>query len=168
MLQRNWTRIALLILTGMIVQGCGILSPPKTFEASDFVGTWQAEYTDVMTWSGERVFGIERLTLKADGTYQQVYDDGKGYVYTSPWNKWHLKRLSNGRTQIHLRGGRYYPSGIQTAENYARGRSLMFLYDPATDKTVDLGGDVILNVEVYSDTPQGLNLVHLPGNLDHW
>ena len=64
--------------------------------------------------------GVETLTLRADGTYQQVYDDGKGYVYTSTWNNWYQDD-SGGRAVLHLEGGRYYPLGIKRAESLSRG-----------------------------------------------
>ena len=84
--------------------------PPPVVEMSDLVGNWQAQYTsappgmDSSKWTGSEV-----LTLRADGTYQQVYDDGTGDVQTSPWNKWWIEDLPNGRMRVWLENGRFYP-----------------------------------------------------------
>jgi hypothetical protein len=88
-----------------------------TFEAAELVGTWEATYKDV---GPNQASGLEILTLRADSTYQQIYKDGKGYVYTSPWYKWWLE---DGRI-IHLEHGRFYPYGISMAEALGKGDTI--------------------------------------------
>jgi hypothetical protein len=61
----------------------------------DLVGIWEAHYADAD--------GIDTLTLRADGTYQQVYKDANGYVYKSSWNKWYLEHLPDERLRVHLK-----------------------------------------------------------------
>ena len=74
-------RILGLVLLGLTLQGCTLQrggpfsNPPATFEESDLVGVWEAEYA-----------GLDRLTIREDGTFKQVYREGD-YVYETPWNE---------------------------------------------------------------------------------
>lgn len=119
-------------------------------EAGDLVGTWEAVYLDI---GFEHASGVEILTLKADGTYQQIYKDGRGYVYTSPRYKWWLEK---GRI-IHLEQGRFYLDGITEAEMLARGDARIAYPEITLD-----GTEIILYVWRDPDNPNGLVLEHLP------
>ncbi len=134
--------------------------PPPTFQDTNLVGTWEAHYCG---------FGIEwgddELVLRADGTFKQIYHDRtvEGYVYETPWNEWWVERFPDGRIRVHLQGARFYAAGIETAEwegiwshcpedqpdcewYYA---PLPF-YDPIGDESLDMVGELILNVQVNS------------------
>lgn len=170
MVHKTRSEIArLLFLVGICLLACGVdyAEPEETaLEASDLVGTWQTDYGNYDHLPG----GMETLVMRADGTYQQVYEYA-GYVYTSPWHKWRLERLSNGNVQVHLEGARYYLNGIQWAEDP---EAMVFTWDPAADRRVELGigKDFILNVRVLpswdrSGDPGEVVLQHLPtGDLD--
>jgi hypothetical protein len=120
------------------------------FEAADLVGTWKAAYEDI---GFHHVSGVEVLTLRADGTYQQTYKDGKGYVYTSPWYKW---RLENGRV-IHLEHGRFYLHGIAWAESFENsGTNIDF------DGITLNGTEIVLYAWRDSSALGGVILEHLP------
>jgi len=86
-------------------------NPPMTLEESDLVGTWKADYGRL--YDG----GIDTLILKADGTFKQIYQNrSQDYAFETPWNEWWLERFPDGRVQVHLKGARYYLSGIREAE----------------------------------------------------
>lgn len=151
---RNWSKIAVFFLLGVIGLACVGVPTRKVYEVSDLVGTWRAIYQDV---GFEHVSGVETITLKADGTYQQTFEGERGYVYTSPWNKWWLEP---GRI-LHLEGGRFYPLGIRTAEDLANGRVRAFGGSP-TDENVELDGtEIVLYAWGCSDAPGGVVLEHL-------
>ena len=131
-------------------------------DPSDLVGTWRADYDE--DYFGRRcwytVTGLETLTLRADGTYRQVYDDGRGYVYTSPWNNWHLDEY-RGSSILHLEGGRFYPLGIEDAEKMARGELLWSAID-YTGGRIDLdGSEVLLYAYGSPAAAGGTHLRHL-------
>ena len=128
-------------------------NPPLTFQDSDLVGTWEARYAK----------SIDRLIFKADGTFKQVYEEHyvEDYVYETPWNEWSVERFSDGRARVHVQGARYYMAGIATGELDGMhfdapelwGRSgppPYPFYDPFADETVDMVGELILNVRIES------------------
>jgi len=129
-------------------------NPPTTFQDLDLVGTWKAHY---MEW------GIDQLVFREDRKFKQIYRDNlmKGYVYETPWNKWWVERLPDGRVRVHLQGARYYLAGIERAERDGWGdpcpkelpdcgwdRIPYLYYDPFGKESVDMVGKLILNVRV--------------------
>lgn len=143
-------------------------SPPATFQSAALTGTWQVHYMD---------WGVDRLIIRADGTFKQVYRDRTldGYVYETPWNAWSLERLADGRVRIHLQGARYYLEGIRIAEEngmhpawldsecddpwcaeaWPRG-----FFDPVGhDEVVHMVEELVLNVR--SDSSGQLHLLHM-------
>ncbi len=149
MTRRVWVQIAIHILMATSIAGC--CCPCVTFrklEASDLVGTWRADYDEDYFDRGcwYTVTGVETLTLRPDGTFRQVYDDGRGYVYTSPWNNWYLEDRRAGPV-LHLERGRFYALGIEFAEALADGSSHFHSDDDGRGQPVDLdGSEVILQV----------------------
>ena len=152
----SWSKIAVFFLLGVIGLTCVGVPRRKVYEASDFVGTWRAIYQDVESMSGS-VSGVETIALKADGTYQQTFEGERGYVYTSPWNKWWLE---SGRI-LHLEGGRFYPLGIKDAEDLASGRLGASLINPIGERVELDGTEIVLYASGYSDAPGGVVLEHL-------
>lgn len=68
---------------------------PETFKESDLVGTW-------VTFSGHTSEPIT-LTLRADGTYNQINDSPfSGYHYEGGWKRWYLERRENDTAVIHF------------------------------------------------------------------
>lgn len=125
----------------------GALTP---FKADDLVGTWSVNYEDV---GFHRASGAEIITLRHDGTYQQVFKDGEGYVYTSPWYKWWLE----GGRVVHLEQGRFYLNGIVRAEMLARGDAEIAYPEITLD-----GTEIILYALHDSSALGGVILEHLP------
>lgn len=83
-------------------------NPPTTLQESDVVGTWQANYGG---------YAVDKLIVRADGTFKQIYKNRReNYIFETPWNKWWLERFADGRVRLHLKGARYYLSGIPLAE----------------------------------------------------
>lgn len=82
--------------------------PPATFQETDLVGTWEGHYGS--PW------GTDRLIIRENGTFRQIYINEKGYIYETSWNKWWVERLPDGRVRVHLEGARYYLDGIEMAE----------------------------------------------------
>jgi hypothetical protein len=126
----------------------------RSIEESDLVGTWQSNYWDAN--------GVDTLTLKADGTYQQVYEDSSGYTYKSEWNKWYLERLPDGRQRVHLEGMRYYPEGVEVAES----QQPLYLFDENSSGDLIPGelmdGKLVLNVKTGAVfQPNNILLRHL-------
>jgi hypothetical protein len=93
-------------------------------------GIWKTDYrhksildrnsmkqTNASGWS-------EQLILNPDGTYQQIFDDGKGYLYQSNLNKWSVIIESDHTTKIKFENMRYYPDGIKYAEDHERNLKL--------------------------------------------
>jgi hypothetical protein len=127
-------------------------NPPVTLQASDLEGVWETHYRR----------NTDRLVLRADGTFKQVYRDGhrEDYVYETPWNEWWLEALPDGRRYVHLQGGRYYREGIKTAEE--EGLDHPFpgrFYDPVGGEAVHVTGKLVLNVR--TDSSGQLLLLHM-------
>ena len=118
-------------------------SPPEGFEPLDLVGTWETHYGR----------SVDKLTLKADGTFQQVYVDhyDEEYTFETDWNQWPVQRLSDGRVRVHLLGARFYQDGIHVAEEGGWGHGAGSFYDPLSVRPVDMDGKLILNVRVDPD-----------------
>ena len=152
-IQQDWI---LFVLTLLLASGCRApySNPVETFEESDLVGTWEVHY---MEW------GFDKLILRADGTFKQVYQDNtvKGYVYETPWNKWWVERFPDGRARLRLQGARYYLDGIRQAElegmeppcsldlpdcwGGSQPRPWSF-YDPISKEFVKMVKELVLNI----------------------
>lgn len=163
MTTHNCLHLTICFLIALSMAGCCCAG--LTFdelEASDLVGTWRADYDE--DYFGRRcwytVTGVETLTLRADGTYQQVYYDQRGYVYESPWNTWHLDEY-RGSSVVRLDGARFYPLGIQDAEKMARGELVYHAIDYSGGR-IDLdGSELVLYAYGSLAAPGGMILRHL-------
>lgn len=161
---RTCFRVVLFVLALWTLVSCrGRRGACYHFDTSDMVGVWTADYE---TCFGERCWygmtGVETLTLGGDGTYQQVYDDGRGYVYTSPWKTWRLEE-DRGSCVLRLEAGRFYPLGIEWAEALAEGSWTYHADDDGRGQPLDLDGtEVILFVYADGDPPGGVYLSYPP------
>lgn len=141
----------LAFLGGPLCVGLVFQDSPQTFEASDLVGTWRADYSqydvpDPNTLGSVR--GVETITLQADGTYQQAFGD----VYTGPWNQW---RLESGHT-LHLEGARLFIFFGTEGHGLA-------VADDCAGKRIELdGSELILCAQSKWGEPSGVVLQHLP------
>jgi len=152
--------MALLLFVLLIASACEAPypAPPATFGDTDLVGIWEAQYGR----------SVDRLIVKADGTFRQVYRDGykRGYVYETPWNRWWVERFPDGRIRLHLQGARYYLAGTRTAEFdgmsdqldpdrrlgswYPSGPHPFAFYDPYARELLHMVGELVLNVRINS------------------
>lgn len=74
-------------------EGCPPL--PETFQESDLTGTWG--------FFGTGNGGVITITLRANGTYKQIYDYPlTGYHYEGDWKRWELERRDNGTALVHF------------------------------------------------------------------
>lgn len=140
-------------------------NPPSSLQAADLAGTWQTSYDR----------GVDKLMLRADGTFKQLYERRvahiiRDYAYETPWNEWEIERFSNGTVRIRLRGARYYLGGIRTAELdgmqfggpqfWGEGGPPPYgFYDPIAHETVHMVGELMLNVR--ADSSDELLLHHM-------
>ncbi len=150
--------LPILVLLGCFVvmphgDGNESIPPPPTFDETDLVGTWQA------TYGTKR---IDRITLKSDGTYQQVFQaPNANYFYESPWNKWYVEYSSNGIPKLHLEGMRYYVYDFQLGEMGGRdkpGEPILFFDGNRAFRMVD---KVILNINGDKKAPKNIILWHM-------
>ena len=136
-------------------------NPSATFQDSDLVGVWEVHY---MEW------GSDKLILKTDGTFKQVYQDStvEGYVYETPWNEWSVEYFPDGRARLHLEGARYYLAGIRIAEldgiSSPNSESPFSFYDPVTEEFLTMVGELVLNVR--KDSSGELVLLHMWTDFD--
>jgi hypothetical protein len=128
-----WLAIALSVLVSLVLVTCEApySDPLATFEDSDLAGTWEAHYGDG---------AVDRLIIRADGTFKQIYRD-RTYAYETPWSKWWVERFPDGKVQVHLEGARYYSEFTEQDELF---------YDPFADELVKMDGELILNVRRLS------------------
>ena len=76
--------------------GCPPL--PSTFQESDLIGTWKAEYG-----GGD----IDTLILRNDGTFKQIYNDPlSNYSFESEWLHWWIEPRKSGYLRLHMEGMR--------------------------------------------------------------
>jgi len=158
MIQRRWLMVTAILLIWLCSLACAYT---KTFTPSEHVGTWRADYTGTENFD-IKLTGVETLTLRADGTYQQIYDDGRGYVYASLWNKWYVKPKER---LLYLESGRLYPLGVKEAERRARNPrgAALCTYPPysSMDKNIEIDcTDAVLYILSEPSAQGGLILVY--------
>lgn len=123
-------------------------TPPTTLGELDLVGTWEADNYNYCSQC------VDRLILRADGTFRQIYRDFKtGYVYETPWHKWRIERFPDGRIYVHLEGARWYVEGTEWAEENGMAFGKPWGYHDPFDpqgrfRTVEMIGELVLNVRL--------------------
>lgn len=152
----RWPRVMLLAYILLMAVACGGLeapysTPPSTFQESDLVGTWETHYGR----------SVDRLILRKDRTFKQIYRDGyrKDDIYETPWSRWWVERFPDGRIRVHLQRARYYVNGIRVAEldgmgdpcpeelpDCGWGHRPQSFYDPFADESVEMVGELVLNI----------------------
>jgi hypothetical protein len=122
---------------------------PKNFTESELVGTWIGNY-----------FGnVDKLTIRADGTYKQNYS-GDYINFESDWQKWHVEYDKDGYARLHLAGMRRC-DGLDSECNDPGGGlpSDSPAVNPCTPEWIALNDEVILFVTgTTSDAPLGIIL----------
>ena len=106
--------------------GCEIPTIHSTYDKApsmaELAGVWTAHYhgkilNDTTEYRQFQSEAVETLTLYLDGTYRQDFDDRAGYEYHSPTSTFRVARENDGGVYVYLKGMRYYPSGIKSAES---------------------------------------------------
>lgn len=125
--------IAVLVTTSAVLSAClsNLVATSEPFSERDLVGTWQAVYDTSMQFV--TITSTETLTLKADGTYTQVFARGTaGMVDEVDGKRWYLDEAKI----IHLVGGLWPQLGPHQSRLFAK-RMLGGFY-PARGKLLAL------------------------------
>jgi hypothetical protein len=101
-------------------------------------------------------WGIDRLILRSDGTFKQVFREAycEDCVSETGWNEWWVERLPDGRVRLHLERARYYPQPTVAG-----------FWDPVADELVQPMLELMVNVRV--DSSGQLLLLHMWPQADH-
>ena len=123
-------------------------SLPKSFKESDLVGTWIGKY-----------FGnVDKLIIRADGTYKQVYAD-ENLIFESDWEKWRLEYDPYGYLRLYLTGMRRC-DGIDGCDNLEEGLpNVKNALNPCMPGSFSFSSEAILFVTgSASNVPRGIML----------
>jgi hypothetical protein len=161
--------LSLLISGGLSACSSSFTNPPKTFQESDLVGTWQTSYEKNET---------DTLVIADNGTYQQKYvDQNTKYSFVTNWNSWSLEKNPDGSIYVFLSGGRYYVEGVRIGELNGRGDSCpsnlpacisgsspRIFYDPYSKENIEMVNELVLNIRY--DSRGNMFLHHMWTNSD--
>lgn len=117
------TLVCLMLLSGCLDDlryhvACQV---PKTIEASDLTGTWQAEYNDFSNPYGdfvpgsERISGIEEIVLRPDGMYTQRFQSSE-FNYERSGNRWELLDQASEGPKLVMHDLVYFAHGLKLIE----------------------------------------------------
>lgn len=110
--------LVVLVTTSAVLSAClsNLVATSEPFSERDLVGTWQAVYDTSMQFV--TITSTETLTLKADGTYTQVFARGTaGMVDVVDGKRWYLDEANI----IHLVGGMWPQLGPERSRMFAQG-----------------------------------------------
>ncbi len=110
--------IAVLVTTSVLLSAClsNLVATSEPFSESDLVGTWQGVYDTSLPFV--TIPSTETLTLKADGTYTQVFARGTaGMVDEVDGKRWFLDEANI----IHLAGGMWPLLGPERSRMFVQG-----------------------------------------------
>jgi len=117
------------------LSSCAPPAPPDSrFErapqVSELAGSWATRYEskvieDKATGKQYQLPAVETIILKEDGTYDQVFDDGKSPRSRSEPCQWRVRLGSDGKAYVSLLNMRYYLDGIEYAEAHPRNVDLI-------------------------------------------
>lgn len=134
-------------------------APPTNFSESDLVGTWIGKY-----------FGnVEKLIIRSDGTYKQIYSDGT-LNFESDWQKWYMEYDPNGHVRLHLAGMRRC-DGLDSVCNDPGGGLPVgeAALNPCEPGSLSFDDEVILFViGPASDVPRGILLLQAKVGGSEW
>lgn len=126
---------------------------PPTFKEADLIGTWVASYS---------LHDKDILTLEADGTYKQIYDDpDASRRYESDWQKWWIEYRKSGYLSLHLEGMRRCDDVTSICEREGGGidPQLLWTIDYCEDEVVEMPHEVVLIATgSKDDVPRGIIL----------
>lgn len=125
----------------------------------DLNGIWQARYQNVWAYDSKsgkmvKVTGTETLTLRSDGTYRQVYDDGRGSIESVDGHRWFLDESSI----IHLVDGMWPQLGSERSARFRERKLAGVRSIRGKDLQLD-SGEAYIVVDTIGDT---IEMSHLP------
>jgi hypothetical protein len=141
--------------------------PPKSFSATDLVGTWVAGWSD----------DLDTLIIRADNTYKQlIHLRAPTFDYESDWQPWRIDYSVEGRPYLHLEGMRLcaYGGGEIAACNQIGGGTgnSGYWYDPCRDTWLQMPGEGVLIVvgptPGFQPPARGIHLFLLMKGEDGW
>lgn len=155
-------------LKGVVLRGDGTqkmgrcILPPETFQESDLIGTWEAEFGTP---------GNTTLVLREDGTYKQIYDNpDTGHFYESDWQGWWIEYRESGIPNLHMEGMRLCDHSAKDCEREAGGGAGPW-FDYCERRTVEMRGEVVLllvgvSSGLVNPPPRGIVLLYLKPDPD--
>jgi hypothetical protein len=131
--------------------GLACLPPPESFREADLVGVWVANYFE----------DIDKLLIRSDGTYKQIFSS-ESITFESDWQKWWIEYKPEGYALVHLTGMRRCDDLNLICNTTGGGLPLgEEARDPCTEKRITYAGEVLLFVTGYPDNvPRGIVLRH--------
>jgi len=161
-------------------------TPATPLDEQDITGTWVSHYNELGPWPVSAWLEEDRLIIREDGTFKQIYRDAWQYFYRyeipwnewwvesrhfyryeTPWNEWWIEPREDGEAWLHLQGGRYYVGGAKWGEqeglvcyndDCTRSSPRVFL-DPVSDGLTRMVGELILVIR--EDARGNMILVHM-------
>ncbi len=170
-------RIAGLVLSMLVLMACGLLSPaaqaptcvpPPNSQESDLVGTW----TD---FDAPR---YSTVTVKADYTYRQVYQNSvTGFHFEGSWQPWWIEYRPSGIPYLHLVRMRMCQEGDGYCGIEEGGGGSTPWRDYCENRQIEMRGEVIFFVlkaprsigtppAGWRPYPRGIWLVQLSESMD--
>lgn len=148
--------IALPLAISIALTGClsNLVATSEPFSADDLFGVWQAPYDTSLPFV--TIPSTETLTLRADGTYTQVFARGTaGMVDVVEGQRWYLDEVNI----IHLVGGMWPQLGPERSRLFAKGM-IVGVY---STRNKDLPYDASESYLLVSSIGNGrLEMHHLP------
>jgi hypothetical protein len=126
--------------------------PSQSFAKTDLVGVWETHYAE----------GFEKLEIKTDNTFRQIYfsNNAENNLFTE--GTWRIEEFSDGRKRIHLVGAHYFLAGWGFSLNNGLipcgdkcdtsiTQPPFFYYDPIAGEQITQVGELILNIRMRPD-----------------
>ena len=122
---------------------------PQNFTESDLVGTWIGKYFE----------STDRLIIRADGTYKQIYSSDPPIYFESDWQKWYIENDPDGYIRLHLEGMRRC-DGLYSECNDPGGGlpSQTLVINPCTETSMTYPNNeiIVFVTGSLSDVPRGI------------
>jgi hypothetical protein len=125
---------------------------PDSFAIAHLEGTWKAEYFGGLA--------TDRLIIRADGTYKQIYESDP-VSFESGWQNWWMDRDPAGYGLLHLEGMRRCDDISAICDHPGGGLpSGELAISLCKEEYISYSDEVVLFVFGIPSRPGGLELVH--------
>jgi hypothetical protein len=134
--------------------------PPSDFTEADLYGTWHHQGASIKS---------ERLIIRGDGKYKQIFEVSSSQPYESPWNSWWIEYRESGGLYLHLEGMRYTGSTDEVINLPQGGAGDLMFYDYCEQQIIRMEGEVILVIfgtegspnPFLASAPRGISLMNM-------